>query len=330
MDTLKLVALDSDDLAVISAHLQDAVLKVGDMAWLPREQPLRDGREPFRLGRRPPGPEPPPQHGPAFRPRDEGPDDQASDRRAGRGAQPPCGDFRGDRSAVRLRHAGFLRRRRRSGSRSSASRRDERPRSRLGDASAPRPRADLRTAGSLGLDTRADTDRSTAATAAPASARPSRPRPEASRHADEDANPCRCGSTPAPRISRRLRALLAMKREISEDVDLAAKAIIEDVVARGDAALADYTQPLRPARPDGRRTSRLRREVEEAMSRCDRDASQRCASRMTASTPITSARSPPTTATRCARRRARPSLDGGGSGRALRARRHGELSRPPC
>ena len=37
MDTLKLVALDSDDLAVVSAHLQDAVLKVGDMAWLPRE-----------------------------------------------------------------------------------------------------------------------------------------------------------------------------------------------------------------------------------------------------------------------------------------------------
>lgn len=37
MDELKLVALDKDDLAVMSAHLQDAVLKVGDMAWLPRE-----------------------------------------------------------------------------------------------------------------------------------------------------------------------------------------------------------------------------------------------------------------------------------------------------
>lgn len=37
MDELKLVALDADDLAVMSAHLQDAVLKVGDMAWLPGE-----------------------------------------------------------------------------------------------------------------------------------------------------------------------------------------------------------------------------------------------------------------------------------------------------
>ncbi len=35
-------------------------------------------------------------------------------------------------------------------------------------------------------------------------------------------------------------ALLAMKREVSEDVDNAVAAIIADVVARGDAALADY------------------------------------------------------------------------------------------
>ena len=34
---LKLIALDADDLAVVSAHLQDAVGKVGDMAYLPRE-----------------------------------------------------------------------------------------------------------------------------------------------------------------------------------------------------------------------------------------------------------------------------------------------------
>lgn len=30
---LRLAALDQDDLAVISAHMQDAVLKVGDMVW---------------------------------------------------------------------------------------------------------------------------------------------------------------------------------------------------------------------------------------------------------------------------------------------------------
>lgn len=37
---LKLIALDAEDLAVISAHLQDAVLRVADMAYLPRERRL--------------------------------------------------------------------------------------------------------------------------------------------------------------------------------------------------------------------------------------------------------------------------------------------------
>jgi hypothetical protein len=38
MDLLKLIALDEDDLKVVSAHLQDAVLKVEDMAFVPRER----------------------------------------------------------------------------------------------------------------------------------------------------------------------------------------------------------------------------------------------------------------------------------------------------
>ena len=38
MAELKLIAFDVDDLAVLSAHLQDAVLKVGDIAYLPRER----------------------------------------------------------------------------------------------------------------------------------------------------------------------------------------------------------------------------------------------------------------------------------------------------
>jgi hypothetical protein len=37
MDLLKLVALDADDLAVVSAHLQDAIVRVGDIAYLPSE-----------------------------------------------------------------------------------------------------------------------------------------------------------------------------------------------------------------------------------------------------------------------------------------------------
>ncbi len=40
MDALKLAALDEEDLKVISACLQDAVLKVGDIDWRPREKRL--------------------------------------------------------------------------------------------------------------------------------------------------------------------------------------------------------------------------------------------------------------------------------------------------
>lgn len=38
MPDLKLIALDADDLHVMSAHLQDAVVRVGDMTYLPREK----------------------------------------------------------------------------------------------------------------------------------------------------------------------------------------------------------------------------------------------------------------------------------------------------
>lgn len=37
MDLLRLVALDPEDLAVVSAHLQDALLRVDDMIYLPKE-----------------------------------------------------------------------------------------------------------------------------------------------------------------------------------------------------------------------------------------------------------------------------------------------------
>ncbi|WP_299479291.1 DUF2948 family protein [uncultured Roseibium sp.] len=38
MDQLKLAALDQEDLQVISAHLQDAVMTVADIRYLPKEQ----------------------------------------------------------------------------------------------------------------------------------------------------------------------------------------------------------------------------------------------------------------------------------------------------
>ena len=37
-DRLRLLALDAEDLAVVSAHVQDAVLRVGDVLWLPSER----------------------------------------------------------------------------------------------------------------------------------------------------------------------------------------------------------------------------------------------------------------------------------------------------
>lgn len=34
---LRLIAFDSEDLEVLSAHLQDAIVRVGDMGWLPEQ-----------------------------------------------------------------------------------------------------------------------------------------------------------------------------------------------------------------------------------------------------------------------------------------------------
>ena len=38
MSELKLIALDAEDLSVLSANLQDAVLRIADIAYMPREK----------------------------------------------------------------------------------------------------------------------------------------------------------------------------------------------------------------------------------------------------------------------------------------------------
>ena len=38
MDRLKLIALDREDIEVVSAHLQDAVVKAADIRWRPAEK----------------------------------------------------------------------------------------------------------------------------------------------------------------------------------------------------------------------------------------------------------------------------------------------------
>jgi hypothetical protein len=40
MEPLKFIALDKEDLAVVSTHLQDAVVKVADVHWRPQEKRL--------------------------------------------------------------------------------------------------------------------------------------------------------------------------------------------------------------------------------------------------------------------------------------------------
>ena len=40
MDSLKFIALDEEDLEVVSTHVQDAVVKVSDVIWRPQEKRL--------------------------------------------------------------------------------------------------------------------------------------------------------------------------------------------------------------------------------------------------------------------------------------------------
>ena len=79
-------------------------------------------------------------------------------------------------------------------------------------------------------------------------------------------------ATSAPDFPERFRAFLDAKRELSEDVDAAAGAIIADVVARGDAALIELSR--RFDRVDlaalGLRVSPD--ELDQAQGACERDA----------------------------------------------------------
>ncbi len=52
MPDLKLIAFDTEDLEVVSAHLQDAVLRVGEMTYLPKEKRFVAIANRFRLGER--------------------------------------------------------------------------------------------------------------------------------------------------------------------------------------------------------------------------------------------------------------------------------------
>ena len=76
----------------------------------------------------------------------------------------------------------------------------------------------------------------------------------------------------SPSFPRDFAALLAMKREVSEDVDAAARVIIEDVIARGDAALVDYTRRFDRLSLDASGLHIGAAEVDAAMAACAHDA----------------------------------------------------------
>ena len=71
-------------------------------------------------------------------------------------------------------------------------------------------------------------------------------------------------------FSLRFNAFLAMKREVSVDIETATRAIVDDVAARGDAALLDATRRFDrlELQPSGLRI--LPEEIDAAVAACDR------------------------------------------------------------
>src|SRR5205085_6021848 len=75
--------------------------------------------------------------------------------------------------------------------------------------------------------------------------------------------------TRAPDFAERFRAFLAAKREGSEDVEQAVRAIIADVVARGDRALVDLTRRLDRLDLDKIGLKVTAADIEAASAQCD-------------------------------------------------------------
>ncbi|PWB90946.1 histidinol dehydrogenase [Methylocystis sp. MitZ-2018] len=72
----------------------------------------------------------------------------------------------------------------------------------------------------------------------------------------------------APDFEQRFASLLAMKREASQDVDDTVRGIIEDVIARGDAALVDYSKRFDRIDLEATGIAVSREEVAAAEAKC--------------------------------------------------------------
>jgi histidinol dehydrogenase len=72
-------------------------------------------------------------------------------------------------------------------------------------------------------------------------------------------------------FARRFDDFLSAKREVSEDVDAAARAIVADVAARGDAALFEATKKFDRLELDAETVRVPVAEIVAAVKACDRD-----------------------------------------------------------
>jgi len=79
-------------------------------------------------------------------------------------------------------------------------------------------------------------------------------------------------TTSAPDFPGRFQAFLAAKRELSEDVDAAARAIIADVAAHGDAALVELSRRFDRVDLDAVGLRVTADEIDRAEQECDREA----------------------------------------------------------
>jgi len=78
--------------------------------------------------------------------------------------------------------------------------------------------------------------------------------------------------TKSPDFAGRFRDFLGAKRESSQDVEAAARAIIADVAARGDQALVELTRKFDRLDIDAKGLRITRQEIDAAAGQCDRTA----------------------------------------------------------
>jgi histidinol dehydrogenase len=70
-------------------------------------------------------------------------------------------------------------------------------------------------------------------------------------------------------FAERFASFLAMKREVSADIEAATRAIVEDVASRGDAALVEATRKFDRLEIDAKRLRVTPEEIEAAVKACD-------------------------------------------------------------